>query len=110
MPFSSHQVLTLMPLLRQAAIRSLQTEIFSWLFSVCKLFSIAVSPVSDSIFQFPRLNDTIRYYGDIFSLETRSGNPSLYLMLTIQSIPSHKTEPFKIWLAQVGRERIEETI
>ncbi|MGN0739779.1 MAG: BRO family protein [Treponema sp.] len=28
----------------------------------------------------------------------------------IQSIPSKKAEPFKIWLAQVGRERIEETI
>lgn len=28
----------------------------------------------------------------------------------IQSIPSPKAEPFKRWLAQVGRERIEETI
>ena len=28
----------------------------------------------------------------------------------IQSIPSSKAEPFKLWLAQVGRERIEETI
>ena len=28
----------------------------------------------------------------------------------IQSIPSKKAEPFKMWLAQVGRERIEETI
>ena len=28
----------------------------------------------------------------------------------IQSIPSPKAEPFKIWLAQVGKERIEETI
>ena len=28
----------------------------------------------------------------------------------IQSIPSPKAEPFKMWLAQVGRERIEETI
>ncbi len=28
----------------------------------------------------------------------------------IQSIPSPKAEPFKIWLAQVGQERIEETI
>ena len=59
--------LTLMPLLRQAAIRSLQTATFSCRFSVCKLFSITVSPVSDSIFQSPRLHDTIRYYGDIFS-------------------------------------------
>ena len=28
----------------------------------------------------------------------------------IQSIPSPKAEPFKLWLAAVGRERIEETI
>ena len=28
----------------------------------------------------------------------------------IQSIPSPKAEPFKLWLAQVGRERIEEII
>lgn len=28
----------------------------------------------------------------------------------IQSIPSPKAEPFKMWLAQVSRERIEETI
>ena len=28
----------------------------------------------------------------------------------IQSIPSKKAEPFKMWLARVGRERIEETI
>lgn len=28
----------------------------------------------------------------------------------IQSIPSPKAEPLKVWLAQLGRERIEETI
>ena len=32
------------------------------------------------------------------------------LLRIIQSIPSPKAEPFKRWLAQVGRERIEETI
>lgn len=32
------------------------------------------------------------------------------LLRVIQSIPSPKAEPFKMWLAQVGRERIEETI
>lgn len=32
------------------------------------------------------------------------------LLRIIQSIPSKKAEPFKMWLAQVGRERIEETI
>ena len=32
------------------------------------------------------------------------------LLRLIQSIPSPKAEPFKLWLAQVGTERIEETI
>ena len=32
------------------------------------------------------------------------------LLRIIQSVPSPKAEPFKMWLAQVGRERIEETI
>ena len=32
------------------------------------------------------------------------------LLRIIQSIPSPKAVPFKLWLAQVGRERIEETI
>jgi hypothetical protein len=31
------------------------------------------------------------------------------LLRTIQSIPSPKAEPFKLWLAKVGYERIEET-
>ena len=32
------------------------------------------------------------------------------LLRIVQSIPSPKAEPFRVWLAQVGRERIEETI
>jgi hypothetical protein len=32
------------------------------------------------------------------------------LLRIIQSIPSKKAEPFKLWLAQIGRERIEEVI
>ena len=32
------------------------------------------------------------------------------LLRIIQSIPSLKAEPFKLWLAEVGKERIEETI
>ena len=32
------------------------------------------------------------------------------ILRLIQSIPSPKAEPFKLWLSQVGRERIEETI
>ena len=32
------------------------------------------------------------------------------LLRIIQSVPSPKAEPFKLWLAEVGRDRIEETI
>ena len=32
------------------------------------------------------------------------------ILRIIQSIPSKKAEPFKLWLAKVGRERIDETI
>jgi hypothetical protein len=46
--------------------------------------------------------DGKRYNTDVANTEE--------LLRIIQSIPSHKAEPFKRWLAQVGRERIEETI
>ncbi len=46
--------------------------------------------------------DGKRYITDVADTEQ--------LLRIIQSVPSRKAEPFKLWLAQVGRERIEETI
>ena len=46
--------------------------------------------------------DGKRYNTDVANTEQ--------LLRIIQSIPSKKAEPFKLWLAQVGRERIEEVI
>ena len=46
--------------------------------------------------------DGKRYNTDVANTEQ--------LLRIIQSIPSKKAEPFKMWLAQVGRERIEEVI
>jgi len=46
--------------------------------------------------------DGKRYNTDVANAEQ--------LLRIIQSIPSKKAEPFKMWLAQVGKERIEETI
>lgn len=46
--------------------------------------------------------DGKRYLTDVATTEQ--------LLRIIQSIPSPKAEPFKLWLAQVGTERIEETI
>ncbi|MCL2643046.1 MAG: phage antirepressor protein [Candidatus Bathyarchaeota archaeon] len=41
--------------------------------------------------------------------KTLAGNTEQILRI-IQSIPSHKAEPFKLWLAKVGVERINETV
>jgi len=49
-----------------------------------------------------KANDGKRYKTDVANTEQ--------LLRIIQSIPSKKAEPFKLWLAQVGRERIEETL
>ena len=46
-------------------------------------------------------SDGKKYKTDCFNTED--------LLRTIQSIPSPKAEPFKVWLAKVGYERIEET-
>lgn len=32
------------------------------------------------------------------------------ILRIIQSVPSPKAEPFKMWLAEVGKERIDEAI
>ena len=44
------------------------------------------------------------------STENQNVADTEQLLRIIQSIPSPKAEPFRQWLAQVGRERIEETI
>ena len=46
-------------------------------------------------------SDGKKYATDSFSTED--------LLRVVQSIPSPKAEPFKLWLAKVGYERIEET-
>ncbi|MDA8575531.1 Bro-N domain-containing protein [Candidatus Marinamargulisbacteria bacterium] len=47
-------------------------------------------------------NDGKYYLTDVADTET--------LLRLIQSIPSPKAEPFKLWLAKVGYERMEETV
>lgn len=46
--------------------------------------------------------DGKKYLTDVMTTEQ--------ILRLVQSIPSKKAEPFKIWLAKVGNERIEETI
>jgi hypothetical protein len=60
------------------------------------------SEVYDKIVQLKlKARDGKYYASDCFSTED--------LFRLIQSIPSPKAEPFKLWLAKVGYERIEET-
>ena len=47
-------------------------------------------------------SDGKRYLTDVANTEQ--------LLRIIQSIPSKKAEPFKMWLAEVGKDRIEETL
>jgi hypothetical protein len=60
------------------------------------------SQVYDKIVQLKLIaSDGKRYNTDCFSTEN--------LLRLIQSVPSSKAEPLKLWLAKVGYERIEET-
>lgn len=49
-----------------------------------------------------KASDGKRYKTDVANTEQ--------LLRIIQSIPSKKAEPFKLWLAHVGKDRIEETL
>jgi hypothetical protein len=95
-----------------------------WYFSIVDIINALVSPTS------PR-----RYWSDLKRKLKKEGANQLYenivqlklpsedgknyktdvantsqILRIIQSIPSPKAEPFKQWLAQVGTERIDETI
>jgi len=61
------------------------------------------SQLSAKIGQLKMLStDGKKYLTDVADTET--------LLRLIQSIPSPKAEPFKLWLAKVGYERLEETV
>lgn len=60
------------------------------------------SELSEKIGQLKMLSsDGKRYRTDVLDTEN--------VLRLVQSIPSPKAEPFKLWLARVGYERIEET-
>ena len=63
-------------------------------------------------------NEGSQLYENIVQLKMKSADGKSYktdaadtkqLLRLIQSIPSPKAEPFKLWLAQVGSERLDET-
>ena len=68
-----------------------------------KLKAEGANEFYEKIVQLKMLSsDGKRYKTDVANTEQ--------LLRIIQSIPSPKAEPFKAWLAMVGKERIEETI
>lgn len=68
-----------------------------------KLKAEGANELYEKIVQLKMLSsDGKRYKTDVANTEQ--------LLRVIQSIPSPKAEPFKAWLAMVGKERIEETI
>ena len=68
-----------------------------------KLKGEGATELYESIVQLKlKSTDGKRYLTDVANTEQ--------LLRIIQSIPSKKAEPFKLWLAQVGRERMEETM
>lgn len=61
------------------------------------------SQLSDKIGQLKMIADDDKMRNtDVADTET--------MLRLIQSIPSPKAEPFKLWLAKVGYERLEETV
>ena len=61
------------------------------------------SQLSDNIGQLKMIaSDGKKYLTDVLSTKN--------VLRLIQSIPSPKAEPFKMWLAQVGNDRLEEYV
>ena len=97
-------------------------EVEKWFFSVVD--TIAVLTDSDNPRRYwsdlkRKLKaEGSQLYEEIVQLKMKSSDGKLYntdvadteqLLRLIQSIPSKKAEPFKLWLARVGSERIDET-
>ncbi|HIY02917.1 MAG TPA: phage antirepressor protein [Candidatus Blautia faecipullorum] len=96
-----------------------------WYFSIVDVVAVLTESEnprrywSDLKRKMKKEEGAIQLYENIVQLKMKSSDGKFYktdvatteqLLRIIQSIPSPKAEPFKLWLAQVGRERIEETI
>jgi len=96
-----------------------------WWFSVVDICAV----LTDSDYQTARkywkvlkgrlTNEGSQLVTACYQLKMRSSDGKFYLtdvmdteqiLRLIQSVPSKKAEPFKLWLAKVGNERIDETI
>lgn len=93
-----------------------------WYFSIVDVIAVLTESI-DSVAYWRKLKQRLKAEGNetvtnchALKMKAADGKKRLTdvatteeLLRLIQSIPSKKAEPFKLWLAQVGRERIEET-
>jgi len=94
-----------------------------WFFSISDVCGILTNSVDANVY-WRKLKERLKNEGNetvtnchSLKLKAEDGKMRLtdvanteQLLRLIQSIPSPKAEPFKIWLASVGAERINETI
>ena len=93
-----------------------------WYFSVVDVIEVLVDPTIPkrywSDLKIKLKNEGSEVYEKIVQLKFKASDGKYYftdcfstedILRVIQSIPSPKAEPFKLWLAKVGYERIEET-
>ena len=98
-------------------------EVGEWYFSIVDVVSV-LTESADANAYWRKLKQRLREEGNEtvtnchgLKMTAADGKKRLtdvanteQLLRIVQSIPSKRAEPFKLWLAQVGRERIEETI
>ncbi len=98
-------------------------EAEEWYFSIVDVVG-ALTESADPLAYWRKMKQRLKEEGNEtvtnchgLKLKARDGKRRLtdvatteQLLRIIQSIPSKKAEPFKLWLAEVGRERIEETL
>ncbi len=94
-----------------------------WLFSIVDVVAVLTQTTNPSAY-WRKLKERLKKEGNqtvtnCHGLKMRAPDGKMrltdvadteQLLRLIQSIPSPKAEPFKLWLAMVGRERIDETI
>lgn len=94
-----------------------------WLFSIVDVISVLTQSIDPAVY-WRKLKERLKKEGNQtvtnchgLKMTASDGKKRLtdvadteQLLRLIQSIPSPKAEPFKLWLAMVGKERIDETI
>jgi len=113
---------TAIKLFEQRQIRSLWSEDEEkWYFSIVDVVGILSESVDQQAY-WRKLKQRLKQEGNetvtnCHALKMRAADGKMrltdvadteQLFRLIQSIPSPKAEPFKMWLARVGRERIDE--